>query len=274
MVTNHGVCWNRRVRLTLTLLVAALAASTATAQTPETENPFTTSVDLRMGQRNFRAHCSLCHGYDATGGAETSGPDLTTGRFRHASTVAGLFKVIREGVDGTPMLGINPDVPNQTVWQIITYLDSLTPNSADVDLPGNASAGRQVFTGTGNCSRCHMIDGEGGRFGPDLSRIGERRDPDELKTALVDPNNEVEPRWWTMMVTRKDGSVVEGLRMSEDTFTIRIIDEDENLWSFSKEQLRSYDRITDSTMPIVEGTLTAGEVDDLVSYLFSLRKES
>ena len=274
MATNHGVCWNRPLRLTITQLAAALALATSTASAQETENPFATSVDQRMGQRHFRAHCSLCHGYDATGGAETSGPDLTTGRFRHSSTVAGLFKVIRGGVDGTAMLGINADATDQTVWQIITYLDSLTPNPADVDLPGIASAGRQVFAGKGNCASCHMVNGEGGRRGPDLSRIGERRDPDELKTALVNPNDEVEPRWWTMMVTRVDGSVVEGLRMSEDTFTLRIIDEEEHLWSFSKEQLRAYDRITDSTMPSVEGTLTTGEVDDLISYLFSLRKES
>ena len=76
-----------------------------------------------------------------------------------------------------------------------------------------------------------------------------------------------------MRVTRQDGSVVEGLRMNEDTFTLRLMDEDENLWSFSKSQLRSYERIVTSTMPGVDGTLTASEVDDLVAYLSSLRRE-
>ena len=76
-----------------------------------------------------------------------------------------------------------------------------------------------------------------------------------------------------MRITRDDGSVIEGLRMSEDTFTIRIIDEDETLWSFSKGQIRSFERIKDTTMPTAD-TLSAGQVDDLVAYLFSLRKES
>ena len=77
-----------------------------------------------------------------------------------------------------------------------------------------------------------------------------------------------------MKVTRQDGSVVEGLRMNEDTFTLRIMDDDENLWSFLKSQVRSSERIETSTMPSAEGTVTASEVDDLVAYLFSLRKEN
>ena len=77
-----------------------------------------------------------------------------------------------------------------------------------------------------------------------------------------------------MKVTRADGSVVEGLRMNEDTFTLRIMDENENLWHFAKSQIRSSERIETSTMPSASETLSAAEVDDLVAYLFSLRKES
>ena len=257
--------------LAVTVLVATAAAAPG-AQ--DAENPFTDGPDRRMGETSFRVHCTLCHGYDAQGGGETNGPDLTTGRFRRTSTLAGLFDVIRNGVPGTAMLGINPDVSDRVVWQIITYLDSLTPNPADADLRGDADAGRALFTGKGNCAACHMVDGDGGRLGPDLSRVGERRDPDELRADLLDPSAEVEPRWWTMTVTRADGSVVEGLRMSEDTFTFRVIDADEQLWSFSKDEIRSFDRVRTSSMPGAGGTLTDAEVDDLVAYLFSLRKES
>ena len=68
--------------------------------------------------------------------------------------------------------------------------------------------------------------------------------------------------------------MIEGLRMNEDTFTIRIMDDNESLWSFSKGQIRSFERIETSTMPSAEPTLSASEVDDLVAYLFSLRKDS
>lgn len=119
-----------------------------------------------------------------------------------------------------------------------------------------------------------MVNGTGGRLGPDLSTVGNRRNPEELKTDLTDPDEMVEPRWWTMKITRSDGSMVEGLRMNEDTFTLRIMDGEENLWHFSKNEIRASERIETSTMPSVTGALTASEVDDLIAYLFSLRKES
>ena len=261
------------MRRILPLAVLTFAAA-AGAGAQEVDNPFPDGVDRRAGEASFRVHCSLCHGYDAQGGGETNGPDLTTGRFRHTSTLAGLFNVIRNGVEGTAMLGINPDTPDRTVWQIITYLDTLTPNPTDVDLPGDAAAGQDLFTGKGNCAACHMVNGRGGRLGPDLSRVAERRDPGELRADLLDPDEEVEPRWWSVTATVQSGAAVEGLRMSEDTFTLRLIDADERLWSFSKRELRSYERTMASTMPSARGTLSDIEIDDLVAYLFTLRKES
>lgn len=251
-----------------------VVAAAVGAGAQEVENPFDDGVDRRAGETSFRVHCSLCHGYDAQGGGETNGPDLTTGRFRRTSTTAGLFDVIRDGVDGTAMLGINPDAPDRVVWQIITYLDSLTPNPTDLDLPGDAAAGSALFNGKGNCASCHMVNGRGGRLGPDLSRVGERRDADELRSDLLDPDADVEPRWWTVTATVRGGATVEGFRMSEDTFTLRLIDTDERLWSFSKRELQSYDHQKTSTMPSARGTLAAAETDDLIAYLFSLRKES
>ena len=169
---------------------------------------------------------------------------------------------------------INPDTPDRLVWQIMTYLDSLTPNPSSIDLPGNPTSGQTLFAGKGNCSSCHMINGEGGRLGPDLSRIGERRDPDTLKKDLLKPNESVEPRWWRIAVTHNDNTTLEGLRVSEDTFSLSLIDENERLWSLTKKNVNSYETNKTSTMPSVEGNLTDQETDDLVAYLFSLRKES
>ncbi len=245
----------------------------APAEAQDSANPFTTGIDRRAGLNGFRVHCSLCHGYDAKGGAETSGPDLTTGRFRHGSTSEGLFDIIRNGVEGTAMLGINPDVPDRLVWQIITYLATLSPSPTDIELPGDAGRGRQLFGQKGNCASCHMVNGNGGRRGPDLSRVGERRTPEELTADLVNPDGDVDPRWWTVRATRRDGSVIEGHRMGEDTFTLRLIDEDERLWSVAKNALRTYEQDKTSTMPSARDALSAAEIDDLVAYLFTLRKE-
>ena len=266
---------NMTVRSLWGIVAPVFLASVHLATTPAvphaqdtTGNPFTTALDVRMGERLFRQQCGRCHGRDAKGGE--SGPDLTSG-LRSASTDAGLFKLVREGLPNTQMIGISRSATDQSVWMVVSYLNSLN-DTADVDLPGSAAAGRQLFNGKGNCTSCHMVSGQGGRRGPELTLVGNRRDPDELVSDLTTPDEDVAPRWWTMRVTREDGSLVEGLRMNEDTFTFRLMDEDENLWSFSKGRVRSYERIETSTMPTVVDTLTTSEVDDLVAYLFSLRR--
>jgi mono/diheme cytochrome c family protein len=39
-----------------------------------------------------------------------------------------------------------------------------------------------------HCASCHMIDGEGGAVGPDLSRVGARHDAEWLKPWIAQPD--------------------------------------------------------------------------------------
>lgn len=256
-----------RAVLTSALLVSI--AGMASAQ--QTTNSFTAPEDVVEGARLFRNHCGGCHGPNARGG--DIGPNLTTGRFTHATSDAAMFRVISEGVAGTEMIGIYRGRTDKQVWQLVTFIRSLTARPEDAKLAGNAESGRALFAGKGDCRRCHMVGGEGGRLGPDLSLVGDQRSPADLQFDLTDPNRRMEPRWWTLKVTRPDGSVIEGFRMDEDTFSVRLMDRNENLWSFMKREVRSIERIETSTMPSF-ANLSAKEVDDLVAYLYSLRKRS
>jgi putative heme-binding domain-containing protein len=253
------------------LLVAGLTGGLETGlSAQEQANPFTTGLDVRTGQRLFDRHCSVCHSVGATGG--DNGPDLTTGEFRHASTDAGLFNVISDGVPDTPMIGINRNRTDQTVWQIVAYLRSISGGGGRVAVTGDPTTGERLYRGRGNCSSCHWLDGEGGRQGPDLTTIGDRRSPEELLSDLVDPDERVQPRWWTMRLTHVDGTRVEGLRMNEGTYSVRILDSEDNLWSFLKRDLSENERIETSSMPSYTGTLTGGELEDLVAYLYGLSR--
>ena len=51
-----------------------------------------------------------------------------------------------------------------------------------------------------------------------------------------------------------------------------IMDTDSNL-IFLKRELENYERLEKSTMPSYAESLSDGELDDLVAYLFSLRRE-
>ena len=250
--------------------LAAVAPRSGYAE--DAGNLYNTPLDINNGQDYFERQCSRCHGFDAKGNDEVGAPDLT-GQLRHASSDAGIFDVIRTGVPGTAMLPVSAELPDAQVWQLVAYINSLRYDPSKVVLPGNADRGASLFAGKGECNTCHMVDGVGGRQGPDLSRVGEDKTPEDLMAALINPNEEVSPRWWRLRLQGPDGITREGYRMGEDSFAVRIMDEQENLWSYQRNQLRNYERIEDSTMPAYADALSDGELDDLVAYLFSLRKE-
>ena len=71
-------------------------------------------------------------------------------------------------------------------------------------------------------------------------------------------------------VTR-DGQVISGRRLNEDTYTIQIFDDQERLVSLEKADLQEVTVLTTSPMPSYEDTLSAAEQADLLAYLVSLK---
>ncbi len=247
------------------LLVAGTAA--LGAQQPG-ENPHTTPEDVALGSEVFRNHCASCHGGDGSGG---KGPDLTRGRFRYGSSDAALFRTIRSGISksGMPRLG-SPDI---RVWRVLAYVRSLSQSAEEQNVPGHPARGRELFAGRGDCVRCHMVDGAGGRVGPDLSDIAWMRSTRHLRTSILDPNQEVDRGYRSIEAVEKGGKVIRGVPLNEDSYSIQLIDLEENLHSLIKsdlEELRQEDR---SWMPGYQGVFTGSELDDLVAYLYSLRRE-
>jgi putative heme-binding domain-containing protein len=258
---------SRGPSLVLSGLLVALLALGSHVAAQEGTNVYTTANDVASGESQFDRHCSRCHGIGGTGGER--GPDLTSG-FRRANTDGGLFVVVRDGVPNTEMRGLGGDATDQTVWQIVAYLRSLT-GGVRVDVTGDPAVGASAYAGA-DCASCHMIDGAGAMDGPDLSTIGSRRSPDELLSDLTEPDERVQPDWWRMRVTHADGTRVEGRRMGEGTYSVRILDAEGRMWSLQKRNLASYERLETSAMPSYAGRLTEGELEDLVAYLYGLTR--
>ena len=82
-----------------------------------------------------------------------------------------------------------------------------------------------------------MIDGRGGRLGPNLSRIGAARSVAALEREIRQPAEVIPIGFETVSVVTRDGRRVRGIRKNEDTFSIQMMTTNEDLVSFFKRDL-------------------------------------
>jgi putative heme-binding domain-containing protein len=245
----------------------------------ELKNPLAgTPKEIQEGAFLFRSSCALCHGLGAHGGSR--GPDLTRAVWNHGSSDAEIFHNILNGIPGTLMP--TNDLTDLEAWEVVAYLRSLT-RAAAKHVPGDREAGEKLFQGDGNCWLCHMVSGKGGRVGPDLSSVGSRRSPEFLAAKIRDPNKNLAPgqtepgKEWpydaeAITLVTPDGKMVRGVLRNEDTFSIQIMDLQEDLHSYMKKNLREVTHEGKSLMPAFdEDILSAVQLRDLVAYLDGLR---
>lgn len=147
----------------------------------------------------------------------------------------------------------------------------LAAQSGPAKITGNVAAGKAVFDGKGACSSCHSIGDRGASLGPDLGEIGLARTARSLRLALTDPDAEIFPEYYTVVVEPKRGQTIRGLTLNEDDLSIQIRDIDGYPRSFLKTDLKSTRREQRSLMPSYTGKLSSTEIDDLVAYLHTLR---
>jgi hypothetical protein len=77
-----------------------------------------------------------------------------------------------------------------------------------------------------------------------------------------------------IQVATRDGRVVQGMRVSEDSFSIQLRDAENRLHTFEKRELAETKREpAASVMPSYAQTLSSSEIDALVAYLSGLRGE-
>ena len=220
-------------------------------------------IDVENGSRLYRNNCFACHGPD---GNSIPGVDFRRGQFKRVSSDDDLLRVIANGVPGTAM---PPTAINDGGrFAIVAYLRSM---SASAKGSGNAARGRALFEGKGGCLACHRVNGNGSRLGPDLSEVGTIRDASYIERSIVAPAESILPEHRFVRAVTREGTVIIGRRLNEDTHTIQLIDQDYRLRSLSKSELKEYRLLDTTTMPSYQDKFNAAELADLVTYLLSLK---
>jgi cytochrome c oxidase cbb3-type subunit 3 len=235
------------------------------------------TADADVGRRLFQGMCVECHG---AGGAGGDAPSLNRPRLNHAPDDRALANVIANGIPNTAMPRIRRFTETE-LRQLVAYVRSVGKMASD-RVPGDAKKGAAIYKNLA-CSSCHVIAGEGGNLGPDLTDIGVMRGAAYLREALVDPGSSL-PKGTLSVLSRgyaeylpvriitRQGREVRGIRVNEDAFTIQVRDTAGRFYSLRKSDLELVDKQSGkSVMPSFASRLTAPELTDLVAYLVSLR---
>ncbi len=246
------------------------------------KNPYAGDAKIaKLGEYQFRSNCAFCHGLGARGGGR--GPDLTRAHKHHGDSDAEMFHNIHDGIAGTAMPaatngGIGVGMSDEEIWQVVTYLRSVQVK-APAQSSGNAEHGKELFFGSAACSTCHMMQGKGGRLGPDLTSTGASRSTEYLVESLRNPSRrlaqgifeatkEFPQEYESVSVVTADGAKLSGVVLNEDQFTLQMLDTREQLHLFEKAKLRSFEKRRESAMPAYDQkTLNDKDLQDLIAYL-------
>ncbi len=232
--------------------------------------------DLDNGQQLFQTLCARCHGMLGEG---AEGPSLKRANLVHAPDDAALVSLIVGGIPGTGMPG-SRQLRGQDGPDVAAYVRSLGVLPPE-EMPGDPVAGELVYSEVGNCSSCHILNGRGRGIGPELSNVGQRRNAAYLRRSVTSPEAD-QPRlvdrfrgslnaFLTVRIVSEYG-VYEGMRINEDAFTVQMRDLAGEIYSFEKSSLISYEKVEGhSLMPGYNSVLNERQIDDVVSYLMSLK---
>jgi len=128
------------------------------------------------------------------------------------------------------------------------------------------SEGRQLFASI--CGACHVMYGQGGKIGPDLTGSN-RSELGYLLENIFDPGSVVSPDYRMSIVTMNDGRVLTGVVAEENDRTLSLRQASE-LSTLVKSEIRKREVSEVSMMP--DGLLlafTEAQVRDLIGYLMS-----
>ncbi len=256
-------------RLLSCLAILSLPAL-AWAQSPLDE---LTAADLAEGEKIFKVHCARCHGIAGQGG---EGSNLVRSKLKYATDDQALIDLLDEGIPGTGMPAIWT-LDEQQTTQVAGYVRTLGQLEAE-EMPGNPGRGKDIYQKSGGCPACHIIAGHGIGIGPKLTHVGDQRGLDYLRQSLTDPAaTQSQTMGYEDYLTVRVKSLqaeVEGLRVNEDAFTIQVRDMSGTIHSFRKDELTEFEKIfAHSLMPEYSAALSDEDMDDLISYMMSLRSE-
>lgn len=238
-----------------------------TSQNPNTPQSGA-DTHAQQGKQIFSIYCAGCHGLDASGTQRA--PSLAAGSHLDRMAPADIRKIIVGGLPDRGMPSFRA-LDGDKLAAILRYLNQLRGTQAAAPAAGDPKKGEQLFFGVAECSSCHAVAGKGGFIAPELTNYAQSHSPAQTRAAITEFASRAS-RIPVVTVTTADGNTLRGVVRNEDNFSLQVQDLDGGFHFFSKPALKRIDREPASLMPSNYGqTLTSAQLDDLVSYLSSVK---
>jgi putative heme-binding domain-containing protein len=136
---------------------------------------------------------------------------------------------------------------------------------ANAQMPGDSKRGEAVFARA--CFTCHRIGEIGRDIGPDLRSVTDRS-PGGLITAILDPNHDIDPKFYAYLAMLNSGEAIMGVLTSETGNSITILGIDGNPRTVLRQDLQSLRNTGRSLMTEgLESVINKQDMADLIRYL-------
>jgi putative heme-binding domain-containing protein len=151
-------------------------------------------------------------------------------------------------------------------------LDEALPLVEDQLKNRDFAQGKLMYAAT-RCSSCHIMRGEGGNIGPDLTQLGTRFTVKDMLESIIEPNKVVSDQYAATVFTMKDGSSILGRLTNENASTYFISQN-----PFAPEVIREIPKADVSNSkysyisvmyPGLINRLNEEELKDLLAYLMA-----
>ncbi len=152
-------------------------------------------------------------------------------------------------------------------WKVTDFEGKL-----ESGLRGRSQAiGAKLFVDA-TCLQCHVIEGKGGRVGPELDGVFKRHQDDSLAVLreIIDPSHKIDPKYASHSILTRDGQVYSGVIVAESEKSISLINNPDQIKPTVVERSEIEDMVQSpkSIMPAaLLDQFTQDEIFELLAYV-------
>lgn len=142
-------------------------------------------------------------------------------------------------------------------------------------IDGDSVAGRELFfdlAGPAPCAKCHIVNGEGGNVGPELTNIAGTRTAQFIVESILQPSKQIAGGYESILIQMLDGRLLDGVvkRETEDSLWLATADGVEFAVSTENIDRRRIQELSLMPSDFAE-VLSVTSLHDLMAFLQTLQ---